>query len=101
MPDTDVPCPAYSDRLDYELELAAVIGCTVRDVVRENAAEAIFGYTVWNDFLARDVQLREGTGGVEPGKAKDRDGSNVLGPCIVTADEFDATDAQTRVRVKG
>jgi 2-keto-4-pentenoate hydratase/2-oxohepta-3-ene-1,7-dioic acid hydratase in catechol pathway len=100
-PDTEVPWPAYSDELDHELELAAVIGRTVRDVTRENASAAIFGYTIWNDFSARDVQRREGAVGMGPGKAKDWDGSNVLGPCLVTADEFDATDAQMRVRVNG
>jgi 2-keto-4-pentenoate hydratase/2-oxohepta-3-ene-1,7-dioic acid hydratase in catechol pathway len=100
-PDTEVPWPAYSDELDHELELAAVIGSTVRDVTRENASAAIFGYTIWNDFSARDVQRREGAVGMGPGKAKDWDGSNVLGPCLVTADEFDATDAQMRVRVNG
>jgi 2-keto-4-pentenoate hydratase/2-oxohepta-3-ene-1,7-dioic acid hydratase in catechol pathway len=100
-PDTEVPWPAYSDQLDHELELAAVIGKTVRDVAPEDAADAIFGYTIWNDLSARDVQRREGAVGMGPGKAKDWDGSNVLGPCIVTADEFDATDKRMRVRVNG
>jgi Fumarylacetoacetate (FAA) hydrolase family len=58
-------------------------------------------YTIWNDRSARDVQRREGPVGMGPGKAKDWDGSNVLGPCIVTADEFDASDARMRVRVNG
>lgn len=100
-PDAVVPWPAYSDQLDHELELAAVIGRTVRDVTREDATDAIFGYTIWNDFSARDVQRREGPVGMGPGKTKDWDGSNVLGPCLVTADEFDATDAGMRVRVNG
>ena len=80
----------YTDELDHELELAAVIGRTVKDVAREDAAGGVFGYTIWNDFSARDVQRRELPVGMGPGKAKDWDGSNVLGPCIVTADEFDA-----------
>ena len=50
---------------------------------------------------ARDVQARELPVGMGPGKAKDWDGSNVLGPCIVTADELDAADARMRVRVNG
>jgi 2-keto-4-pentenoate hydratase/2-oxohepta-3-ene-1,7-dioic acid hydratase in catechol pathway len=107
MPDTvigteaEVPWPAYSDKLDHELELAAVIGATVRDVRVEDADDAIFGYTIWNDFSARDVQRVEGAVGLGPGKAKDWDGSNVLGPCIVTRDEFDAADAPMSVRVNG
>jgi len=100
-PDVVGPWPAYSDELDHELELAAIIGATVRDVAPRDAAAAIFGYTIWNDVSARDVQRREGPVGMGPGKAKDWDGSNVLGPCIVTADAFDAGDAAMRVRVNG
>jgi 2-keto-4-pentenoate hydratase/2-oxohepta-3-ene-1,7-dioic acid hydratase in catechol pathway len=100
-PDVEVPWPAHTDRLDHELELAAVIGRRVRDVAAEDAAGCIFGYTIWNDLSARDVQRREGAVGMGPGKAKDWDGSNVLGPCIVTADEFDASDARMCVRVNG
>jgi 2-keto-4-pentenoate hydratase/2-oxohepta-3-ene-1,7-dioic acid hydratase in catechol pathway len=100
-PEDEVPWPAYTDRLDHELELAAVIGVECRDVAREDAAGVIFGYTIWNDFSARDVQRREGAVGMGPGKAKDWDGSNVLGPCLVTPDEFDADAARMRVRVNG
>ena len=100
-PDTEVTWPAYSDELDHELELAAVIGRTVKDVAPEDALDCIFGYTIWNDLSARDTQRREVPVGMGPGKAKDWDGSNVLGPCIVTPDEFDATDAVMRVRVNG
>jgi 2-keto-4-pentenoate hydratase/2-oxohepta-3-ene-1,7-dioic acid hydratase in catechol pathway len=100
-PDEEVPWPSWTDKLDHELELAAVIGRPVRDAAPEDAAEAIFGYTIWNDLSARDVQSRELPMGMGPGKAKDWDGSNVLGPCIVTADAFDAADARMRVRVNG
>jgi 2-keto-4-pentenoate hydratase/2-oxohepta-3-ene-1,7-dioic acid hydratase in catechol pathway len=97
-PDDEVPWPAYSDRLDHELELAAIVGRQVRDV---SSADCIFGYTIWNDLSARDVQARELPVGMGPGKTKDWDGSNVLGPCIVTADELDASDLAMRVRVNG
>ena len=100
-PDTEISWPGYCDELDHELELAAVIGRTVKDVAPEDADSCIFGYTIWNDVSARDVQRREGAVGMGPGKAKDWDGSNVLGPCIVTADAFDASDARMRVRVNG
>jgi 2-keto-4-pentenoate hydratase/2-oxohepta-3-ene-1,7-dioic acid hydratase in catechol pathway len=107
MPDTvigpgeEIPWPAWTDRLDHELELAAVIGREVRDVAAADAAGCIFGYTIWNDLSARDVQARELPVGMGPGKAKDWDGANVLGPCIVTADELDAADVAMRVRVNG
>ena len=100
-PDDEIPWPAWTDKLDHELELAAVIGRAVRDVAPEDAPACIFGYTIWNDLSARDVQTRELPVGMGPGKAKDWDGSNVLGPCIVTADELDASDVAMRVRVNG
>jgi 2-keto-4-pentenoate hydratase/2-oxohepta-3-ene-1,7-dioic acid hydratase in catechol pathway len=100
-PDEEIPWPAWTDRLDHELELAAVIGREVRDVAPEDAAGCIFGYTIWNDMSARDVQARELPIGMGPGKAKDWDGSNVLGPCIATADELDASAVAMRVRVNG
>jgi 2-keto-4-pentenoate hydratase/2-oxohepta-3-ene-1,7-dioic acid hydratase in catechol pathway len=81
------------------LELAAVIGRAGRDIRKVDAASHIFGYTIWNDVSARDVQRREVPIGIGPAKAKDWDGSNVLGPCIVTADEFDPSHLTMRVRV--
>jgi 2-keto-4-pentenoate hydratase/2-oxohepta-3-ene-1,7-dioic acid hydratase in catechol pathway len=100
-PEDEVPWPPWTDRLDHELELAAVIGRGGRDIPAGDAAAAIFGYTIWNDLSARDVQARELPVGMGPGKAKDWDGSNVLGPCIVTADELDLERARMRVRVNG
>jgi 2-keto-4-pentenoate hydratase/2-oxohepta-3-ene-1,7-dioic acid hydratase in catechol pathway len=100
-PDTTIPWPEWTDRLDHELELAAVIGRRCRDVAAGEADACIFGYTIWNDVSARDVQTRELPVGMGPGKAKDWDGSNVLGPCLVTADELDAEDARMQVRVNG
>ncbi len=100
-PEEEVPWPPWSDRLDHELELAAVIAGPVRDVPRERAGACIFGYTIWNDVSARDVQARELPVGMGPGKAKDWDGSNVLGPCIATPDELDPAGARMRVRVNG
>jgi 2-keto-4-pentenoate hydratase/2-oxohepta-3-ene-1,7-dioic acid hydratase in catechol pathway len=100
-PEDEIPWPAWTDKLDHELELAVVIGRQARDVRAEDAAGCIFGYTIWNDVSARDVQTRELPVGMGPAKAKDWDGSNVLGPCIVTADELDASDLAMRVRVNG
>jgi 2-keto-4-pentenoate hydratase/2-oxohepta-3-ene-1,7-dioic acid hydratase in catechol pathway len=100
-PEETIPWPAYTDRLDHELELAAVLGKRGKDVTREKAMEHVFGYTIWNDMSARDVQTRELPIGMGPAKAKDWDGSNVLGPCIVTADELDGTNVRMTVRVNG
>jgi 2-keto-4-pentenoate hydratase/2-oxohepta-3-ene-1,7-dioic acid hydratase in catechol pathway len=100
-PDDDVPWPAWTEKLDHELELAAVIGAGGRDISVADAPAAIFGYTIWNDLSARDVQARELPVGMGPGKAKDWDGSNVLGPCIATPDELDLTRARMQVRVNG
>jgi 2-keto-4-pentenoate hydratase/2-oxohepta-3-ene-1,7-dioic acid hydratase in catechol pathway len=100
-PDEEIPWPAWTERLDHELELGAVIGRRCKDVPASEAADCIFGYTIWNDVSARDVQSRELPIGMGPGNAKDWDGSNVLGPCLATADELDAADLRMRVSVNG
>ena len=83
------------------MELAAVIGRSGKDITEANALDHIFGYTIWNDMSARDVQVRELPVSMGPGKAKDWDGSNVLGPCIVTADEIDPHNVDLEVRING
>ncbi len=98
-PEEEIPWPPFTDRLDHELELAAIIGRRGKDIPREEALGYVFGYTIWNDVSARDVQTRELPIGMGPAKAKDWDGSNVLGPCIVTADEVDPSNLRMSVRV--
>ncbi len=100
-PEVEIPWPSYTDRLDHELELAAVIGKPGRDVAPENALGHVFGWTIWNDMSARDTQVSELPLGLGPGKAKDWDGSNVLGPCIVTPDEVDGLNLEMSVSVNG
>ena len=100
-PDTDVTWPAYSKLMDYELELAAVIGKRGKSLRADEAREHIFGFSIFNDLSARDQQMLEMPGMLGPTKSKDFDGANVLGPCIVTADAFDETRAAMRVRVNG
>ena len=74
-----VDCPPFSDFLDYELELACVIGREGRDIRRDDASAHIFGYTIFNDFSARDVQARwEGQFRMGPAKGKDFDGGNAF-----------------------
>lgn len=100
-PNDEIPWPSYTDRLDHELEIAAVIGRQGKDIRVEEAMAHVFGWTIWNDMSARDTQTRELPIGMGPGKAKDWDGSNVLGPCIVTADELDGSNVRMSVRVNG
>lgn len=100
-PDAVIPWPAYTSKLDHELELAAIIGRRGKDISQAEALSYVFGYTIWNDVSARDVQVRELPVGMGPGKAKDWDGSNVLGPYIVTADEIDLGNLRMSVRVNG
>ena len=77
-PDEDVVWPRYSYALDYELELAAVIGKRGVDIPRDRAREHIFGYTIFNDVSARDYQMREMAGSLGPAKGKDFDTGNIL-----------------------
>ena len=98
-PDTDVAWPDYTDMLDFELELAAVVGRECRDVQASEATEYVAGYTVFNDFSARDIQAEEMEMGLGPGKGKDF--ANGLGPYLVTADAFDPSDAEMIARVNG
>ncbi len=98
----DVPWPRYSNRLDFELEFGVFIGKPGKDIRREDAREHIFGYTIFNDVSARDEQVIDMPGQLGPGKGKDFDGGNILGPCLVTADELsDPYDLEMEVRVNG
>jgi 2-keto-4-pentenoate hydratase/2-oxohepta-3-ene-1,7-dioic acid hydratase in catechol pathway len=77
-------------KLDYEVELAVVIGKPGRHVPVENALDHVFGYTILNDVTARDRQVRvkDGVTWYELGSSKNFDTSAPLGPCLVTADEI-------------
>jgi fumarylacetoacetate (FAA) hydrolase len=85
-PDDTIPYPSYSDALDYELEVACVIGKAGQDIPAEEAEEYIFGYMIFNDWSARDVQQREMRVGLGPAKGKDF--ANSFGPYLVTPDEL-------------
>lgn len=100
-PDTDVHWPAYSQLMDYELEMGCVIGKSGRNIPREGARAHIFGFTIFNDFSARDTQGPEMESGLGPSKSKDFDRANALGPWIVTIDEFYPDNAAMTVRVNG
>lgn len=101
-PDETVRWPRYSKYMDFELELALVIGRGGKDIAVENAADHIFGYTIFNDFSARDTQLVEMQGMLGPAKGKSFDMGNAMGPVIVTRDEIpDVRKLKARARING
>lgn len=87
----DVMYPPFSQRLDFELELGIVLGSVAgldgSNLSIEDSARAVFGYMIFNDWSARDIQSREMK--VRLGPAKGKDFATTLGPWIVTADEFE------------
>ena len=94
--------PKYSKVMDFELELACIIGKGGRDITPENAMEHVFGFTIFNDFSARDAQAAEMQARLGPAKGKDFDGGNILGPWIVTKDEIgDPYTLKMEARVNG
>ena len=100
-PGQDVVWPGYSQKLDFEFEIGVVIGKTGKNIRPEDAASHIAGFTIFNDFSARDIQADEGKIGAGAGKSKDFDFGNVLGPCIATPDEIDAMSIDMILRVDG
>jgi fumarylacetoacetate (FAA) hydrolase len=85
-PNAGVPIPR-TEALDYELEIACVIGRAGRDIAAEDAEEYIAGYTIMNDWSARDTQREEMSVGLGPAKGKDF--ATSLGPWLVTPDELE------------
>jgi 2-keto-4-pentenoate hydratase/2-oxohepta-3-ene-1,7-dioic acid hydratase in catechol pathway len=98
-PDEEIPWPPYTDELDYELEVAAVLGGRGRDLDETSAGGLIFGYTLMNDWSARDIQRKEMA--LRLGPAKGKDFATSLGPCIVTPDEMDPSSLTLEARVDG
>jgi 2-keto-4-pentenoate hydratase/2-oxohepta-3-ene-1,7-dioic acid hydratase in catechol pathway len=94
-----VPWPGGAAFMDYELEIAVVIGRTGRDLRPEEALDHVLGVTVMNDLSARDVQAREMTAGFGPAKGKDF--GTALGPWITTLDELALDDLTMLARVNG
>ena len=97
--------PAVTRKLDYETELAIVIGKAGRHIAPERAHEHIFGYTIMNDVTARDRQVKmraDGTCQYALGPGKNFDTCAPLGPVIVTGDELgDPQKLSLRTRVNG
>jgi 2-keto-4-pentenoate hydratase/2-oxohepta-3-ene-1,7-dioic acid hydratase in catechol pathway len=100
-PDAVVPIPQYCEKFDFELELGMVVGRRGKNIPKAEAESYIGGYTIWNDFSARDQQMREGPLGMGPGKAKDFDAGNAVGPYLVTPDEIDPDNLTMIARING
>lgn len=101
-PDDDVAWPPFSSFIDYELEWAAVIGKEGRQITRNSARDYIFGYTILNDWSARDEQMKAMASPINLGPGSGKDFANTLGPCIVTADEIpDPYSLAMTARVNG
>lgn len=92
------PGPELTEKLDYEVELAVVVGRRGRDIAADRAMDYVYGYTVLNDISARDLQFRDG----QWVKGKALDSFAPLGPCVVTADEVaDPHRLGLRLRLNG
>lgn len=98
--DADVVWPSFTEKFDYELELAAVIGKRGRNIPAAQAREYIAGYMVMNDFSARDIQRKEMR--VRLGPAKGKDWCTAFGPYLVTAGEIgDPYNLDMTARING
>jgi 2-keto-4-pentenoate hydratase/2-oxohepta-3-ene-1,7-dioic acid hydratase in catechol pathway len=95
--DVRLPGAAISSQIDYEAELAVVIGTGGRNIARADALRHVFGYTIVNDVTARDVQMRHQQWDL----GKSFDTFCPMGPWIVTADAFDGTRTRVRCWVNG
>jgi 2-keto-4-pentenoate hydratase/2-oxohepta-3-ene-1,7-dioic acid hydratase in catechol pathway len=99
---TTVKWPRYSKVMDYELEYGIITKNKGANIPASKAKDHIFGYTIFNDFSARDAQRVEMEGRLGPAKGKSFDGGNVMGPWIVTPDEIgDPYKLRMEARVNG
>jgi 2-keto-4-pentenoate hydratase/2-oxohepta-3-ene-1,7-dioic acid hydratase in catechol pathway len=89
---------SVSTQLDWEVELAVVLGKSGKNISEDDAMSHIFGYTIANDITWRDVQRRHGG---QWDKGKSLDGTCPIGPCIVTADSLDPSNLDVECRVSG
>ena len=96
----EIPWPYYTQKLDFECEIACVIGKKGKNIQIEEANDYIFGYMIFNDFSARDIQKKEMM--LRMGPAKSKDFANSFGPYLITKDEADPKkDFSMKVRVNG
>ena len=88
-PGVPIELPPFTREVDWEVELAIVIGRGGADILRDQAMSAVAGYTIVNDLSARDIQLSEG----QWGRAKSFDTFKPMGPWITTTDELGSAEA--------
>jgi len=101
-PENDVVLPKVASRVDYEVELAVVMGKGGRYIPRSDAYRHIFGYTVLNDITARDIELRDFSLSRPWLRSKGFDTFAPLGPLVVTQDELgDPMDLELKLTVNG
>ncbi len=99
-PNDEIPWPSYTRKLDFESEIACVISKKGTNLSEEEAKDYIFGYMIFNDMSARDIQKKEMA--LRMGPAKGKDFANVFGPYLVTKDEVDPKkDFLIKVKVNG
>jgi 2-keto-4-pentenoate hydratase/2-oxohepta-3-ene-1,7-dioic acid hydratase in catechol pathway len=98
-PEAVIRWPSGVERLDFELEIACVIGRAGLDLEEAEALDHVAGFTLFNDICARDLQVRELPAGKGPSKSHDF--CSVMGPELVTLDELDLDHLVGRVRVNG
>ncbi|WP_447978312.1 fumarylacetoacetate hydrolase family protein [Candidatus Nitrospira bockiana] len=99
-PEDVLAWPLDTTKLDYELELAMVVGRRGIDIGEREAEDYIAGYTIMNDFSARDIQFQEMACRLGPAKGKDF--ATAIGPCLLTPDEIPDVSALTMIaRVNG
>jgi fumarylacetoacetate (FAA) hydrolase len=97
-PDETIPYPSAAEMLDYELEIACVIGREGHNVPESKALDYIAGFCIFNDWSSRDLQRDESAVGLGPAKGKDTASS--LGPWLVTTDEMSPYLQDGRLQVK-
>ena len=97
-PEQEILWPSYTDVLDYELELGMVIGLDGKNIKARDAHKHIFGFTILNDISARDIQKKEMTVRLGPAKAKDF--CSIIGPVIMTVDEFESSEPNLLMTAK-
>ncbi|MEX2718084.1 MAG: fumarylacetoacetate hydrolase family protein [Candidatus Sigynarchaeum springense] len=89
------------ERVDHEIELAVIIGADCKDVDERSAMEYVFGYTIFNDITARDLQKRDIAKQWPWFRSKNLDTFGPVGPCIVLAAELDPRDVPLELKVNG
>lgn len=96
--DSDIECPDFVTQLDYEVELALIIGKTCKNISEEQASEAVFGYMIFNDVSARDIQFKD----KQFTRGKGFDSFAPCGPWITTKDEIkDPQNLKMTTKVNG